>query len=281
MLQLLLVTFKVNSFVWTGLRLNRTVANGTRVWGLAVHGNKLYVGRYPQKEFEIYDTNAFNLDRHLSVIGDGGCINDMATCPNCDFVFAVDMFRRMIHVIDVNGARNQWNVPDWPEGISVNSQLNVIVTFSETKKLREFTPNGSLVREIILQSDTNYPWHAIQLDNNRYVVVHGRPKDPGFHRVCIVNVNGQIVHSYGRNRGSGDGQLNTPWRMALFGDSLVVSNYYNDRLLVFEASTLNLQNKIDLPHAYTMSLSADGTRLYTSIDEGGGSHIKVFDVKWV
>jgi hypothetical protein len=186
----------------------------------------------------------------------------------------------------VNRARNHWNVPDQPDSISVNSQLNVIVTFVEAKKLREFTPSGSLVREITLQSDINHPMHAIQLDNNRYVVVHGHYNDTGLHRVCIVNSNGQIVHSYGRNRGSGDGQLNTPNRLALFGDSLVVSDYNNDRLLVFEASTLNLQNKIDSLDASRMSLSADGTRLYTSSSEWEygeciSSHIKVFDINWV
>jgi hypothetical protein len=272
--------------LWIGLRLNRTLANGTCVWGLTAYGNKLYVGRDNQKEFEVYDTNAFSLDRRLLVRGDSCCINDMATCSNCDFVFAVDHWRRIIHVFDVNGARNQWNVPDEPRSLSVNSQLNVIVTFSETKKLREFTPNGSLVREITLQSDINYPMHAIQLDNNRYVVAHGRYNDTGLHRVCIVDGNGQIVHSYGRNRGSGDGQLNTPVRMALIGDSLVVSDYNNDRLLVFETSTLNLQNKIDSFHASRLSLSADGTRLYASfVNQWNSSqcfsgHIKVFDIIW-
>ena len=267
--------------------MNRTLANGTCVWGLAVYGNKLYVDRFREKEVEIYDTTSFSLDRRISVLGDGGCINDLATCPNCDFVFAADLCSKMIHAVDVNGARNQWSVTDEPWSLSVNSQMNVIVTFRDTKKLREFTSSGSLVREITLQSDINDPHHAIQVDNNRYVVAHGDPTDTGLHRVCIVNGNGQIVHSYGKNRGSGDGQLYSPVRLALFGESLVVADLNSRRLLIFEASTLTLLHTIDSSKIARISLNVDGKRLYASIVNQSNNaqcvsaHIEVSDINWV
>jgi hypothetical protein len=44
-------------------------------------------------------------------------------------------------------------------------------TFSE--QLQVFTRRGEFVRNVNLQSDIKDVWQAIQLDDDRYVVVHG------------------------------------------------------------------------------------------------------------
>jgi hypothetical protein len=260
------------------------MASGKCIWGLTIYQNKLFLGRSYEKELEIYDTTTFNLERRLPM-PELHCINDLTTCPECDVVYVVDMCNRSIHVIDMNGTRFHWSVTDSPHGISVNSQLNVIVTFHETSKLREFTSSGQLVREINLQSDIKYPHHAVQLDDDRYAVVHGHYEDAGLHRVCIVNRNGQIIRCYGGRRGSGDGRLHTPTRIVTFGRSLIVSDMNNDRLLVFSSTSLTLLNTVNSIGAVRMSLSEDGSRLYWAQNTwNNGScisgEIKVTDMTW-
>jgi hypothetical protein len=77
-------------------------------------------------------------------------------------------------------------------------------------------------------SDIEHTRHGIQLDDYRYVILHGLHNE-GLHRVCIVKNNGTIIQSYGGNRRSDFGQLNEPGRILMFGDSLIVADYYNTR----------------------------------------------------
>jgi len=167
----------------------------------------------------------------------------------------------------------------------------VLVTFSETRKLREFTPSGQHVREITLQSDIDYPRHVIQLDKNRYAVIHGHSEnDDGFHRVCIVNSIGTLIQSYGGNRGSSDGHLNNPMHMALFGGSLIVSDSLNNRLLLLNSSSMTTARTIialtDGWIPVRMALSEDGSRLYSALveslyfDINTSGHVNVMDIFW-
>jgi sugar lactone lactonase YvrE len=96
-----------------------------------------------------------------------------------------------------------------PDGLSVNAQLNVVVTRPSLGDIRVYTPGGELIRNITLQSDVTEPHQAIQLDDDRFVVVHGDHDD--VHRVCIVNSEGRIIQSYGGHKGSDIRQLNRPF----------------------------------------------------------------------
>jgi hypothetical protein len=138
------------------------------------------------------------------------------------------------------------------------------------QQLQVFTRRGEFVRNVNLQSDIKDVWQAIQLDDDRYVVVHGGGSED-LHRVCIVNGNGTIIQSYGGNRGSGIGQLNGPYRMLIFGGSLIVADYWNYRVLLFNVSPLTyvrelISTRDTQLQPYRLAISDDGTRLFVSYD---------------
>jgi len=268
--------------------VSHTLAEGGSISGIALFKDQLYISRGHSDIIEVYHLSTLSFQRNLHVAG-LGCVNAMTSCPDCNVLFIADICNNLIHVVDEHGLAVNWKVDDEPRRLSVNSELNVLVTFYEPSKLREFTPSGQLVREITLQSDINYPRQAIQLDNNRYAVTQGYHKHAGLHRVCIVNSIGTLMQSYGGDIGSGDGHLNTPGCMALSGGSLIVSDFQNQRLLVLNSSSLTTARTMmyfnDEKKSIRMTLSEDGSRLYSAhnlwnVDKFTNGHVKVIDISW-
>jgi hypothetical protein len=145
----------------------------------------------------------------------------MASCPQGDIVYISDPCAKKIIAINEHGVVVfNWSVVGLPFGLSVNSQLDAVVV-SVNQRLKVFTRQGELIRNVNLHSTIVFVRQGIQLDDYRYVVVHGMQEiyvgsgswyASALNRMCIVNGNGTIIQSYGGNRGSGIGQLNGPYR---------------------------------------------------------------------
>ena len=58
-----------------------------------------------------------------------------------------------------------------PQGLSVNSVYNLLVSCWYVSKIKEFTTDTQLTREINLQSDIIHPWHTVELTTDQFVVV--------------------------------------------------------------------------------------------------------------
>ena len=99
----------------------------------------------------------------------------------------------------------------------MNARRNLVVAFHMTRGVREYSPGGQQLKEMRLQSDVAYPQHAIQLDENRYAVVHESNDGTGLRRLCIVSSDGAMLETFGSKRGSGTNQMGYPRRMVLFG----------------------------------------------------------------
>jgi hypothetical protein len=243
-------------------------------------GNELYVGRHNRSVIEVYDVATLDFRRNLSIPG-LQCVIDMASCPQCDVVYVSDKCDNKIYVLDESGVRLNWSVAESPRGLSVNSQMNVIATFHNSSILRVFAPDGELLRNATLESDVTYPWHTIQLDDDRYIVAHGY-SFTNLHRVCIVNKRGTVIDSFGGIRGRGDQQLNRPYRILIFGQSLILSDFYNFRLLLFSMSPFayvrDLITRSDGLWPRRMALSEDGTQLFVSYQ---CDHLQTFNLTWI
>jgi len=86
----------------------------------------------------------------------------------------------------------------------------VIVTCADVCKIKEFSSDGDLLRELTLPDDLINPHHAIQTHNGQFIVCHGYHNDPR-HRVCVVSADGcHIDHSHGKIWGKAIGQYNVP-----------------------------------------------------------------------
>jgi hypothetical protein len=239
------------------------------------------VGRQSQLVIEVYGVATLNFRRNLS-IPNLRCFSDMTSCPQCDEVYIGDDCADKIIAINEHGVVVfNWFVDGLRLGLSVNSQLNVVVVIVR-QQLQVFTRRGEFVRNVSLQSDIKDVWQAIQLDDDRYVVVHGVGSE-ALHRVCIVNGNGTIVQSYGGKQGSDIGQLDAPIGMLTFGGSLIVADYSNYRVLLFNVSTLTYVRELISTRDTHMppnqlAISDDGTRLFVSYSR---QELRAFNVTWI
>jgi hypothetical protein len=189
--------------------------------------NELYVSRWHESVIEVYDVATLNHRRDMLIPG-VRCVVDLASCPQCDVVYISDECTAKIYTINEHGVLTLLvddSTKDMDsrtihlvhsEGLSVNTQLNAVIPRPSLRDIRVYTPGGELIRNITVPSDVTELRQAIQLDDDRFVVVHGGSFDD-VHRVCIVNSEGTIIQSFGGHKGLDIEQLNGPHRMLIAG----------------------------------------------------------------
>jgi len=100
------------------------------------------------------------------------------------------------------------------------------MSYKINKKVQEYTPSRSLVREI---SDSNYLIHAVELSSGMLAVSRRSP----IHGIATVSMDGHVIHSYGNeSRGSGVGQMNHPRSIAVDKDGyILVADRDNEKIV--------------------------------------------------
>jgi len=127
-------------------------------------------------------------------------------------------------------------VNDEPRRLSVSLTHGVLVTCRAARKIKEFSTDGQLLREVVLPGDVVSLWHSVQLSSGEFIVCHGNPGDP-VHRVCLVSSDGHIVKSFGGPKGSGNQQMNAPIHLAVDKNEFVfVADMNNCRVLLLSPS---------------------------------------------
>jgi len=124
----------------------------------------------------------------------------MTSCKTHKCVYIEDRHNRAVHRVNNKDTVIQWPINDEPEGLSVNSVWNVLVTCRVVGKVKEFTTDGKLIRAISLESSILHPLHTVELTTDQLVVCHGATYDT-VHRVCIVDLSGRALQSYGESKG--------------------------------------------------------------------------------
>jgi len=224
------------------------IPRGNEVGGVTSLGDDVFVVRRDtQQKIEVYDTNTFTLQRHITVPGLGRISYGLAACHRNNCLFASDWFNDSVHRVELSGSNaTKWSVACRPAGLSVNNEHNLLVVSQGESKLHIFTTRGTPLQTIELQANIGYPWHAVQLPTGQFLVSH----DGSLHRVCLVGVDGAVVRSYGEQRGSQLSQMNYPAGLAVDREGRVlVADASNDRLLVIYQS---------LSSAHEMSVCVDG-----------------------
>ena len=152
---------------------------------------------------------------------------------------------KCVHRLDVQGAFTRWTVNDKPQGLSVNTSHNVIVTCVLLCKVKEFSSRGVLLRQIIFPGDVIHPRHAIQTRSGQFIVCHGgRFRDDPVHRVCMISADGHIVHSHGGQPGSDTGQYNVPHHLAVDDNEFVFVVDGNNRRVTLLSPTLEYVRQV-------------------------------------
>jgi len=226
------------------------IREGTNVAGVTSLGDDVFVVRWPtQRKIEVYNSKTFTLQRHITVSGLGGFSYGLATCPHNNCLYASDWSNDSVHRVELSGSNEvmEWSVALCPTGLSVNSEHNLLVVSQGESKLQIFTTYGTLLKNIQLQADIEYPSHAVQLRTGQFLVSH---EGGSLHRVCLVGVDGAVVRSYGGQKGPQLPQMDGPAGLAVDSEgSILVADEYNHRLVVIDQSR---------PRALQMSECVDG-----------------------
>jgi hypothetical protein len=176
---------------------NRSVVGVT-----SIH-RQLFVLRSPtEQRIQVYDVNTFVLQQHTvpvnglsDVISCGG----LTSCVTNNCLYVSDWDKDIVHKVELATGNkvSNWRVGDGPMGLSVNSACNLLVTCSAADKIQEYTSNGSLVREIRLQSSVAnlFPHHAIQLTGGHLAVSYWNYKDKFVNSMFVGNRENDVDYS--------------------------------------------------------------------------------------
>ena len=263
---------------------------GNAVTGVTSLGDDVFVAFSLQQQIEVYDAKTFTLQRYITVPGLGFSSGGLAACPHNNCLYASDCD---IHRVELSGGNADYAVMKWsmtrsPQGLSVNSEHNLLVVCFKRRapKLQIFTTHGKRLQKIPLQADIERPRHAVQLPSGQFLVSH----HGSLHRVCLVGVDGAVVRSYGGQRGSQLTQMNVPAGLSVDREGRVlVADGRNNRLLVIDQSLSSAHEMsvcVDEGQRYTvggaglnrpLSLWYDQSRRRLYIGESGGGRVIVID----
>jgi len=104
---------------------------------------------------------ASRLQRGLTVPG-LRTAQDLVSCGRQRCLYVADSGRDAVHRVGADGTSGVWILKDKPTALSVTRVVvsdtpraagNLLITFSASQKLREFSPEGRLLRVIKLEAD--------------------------------------------------------------------------------------------------------------------------------
>lgn len=205
---------------------------------------RLFVLRSPSKQqIEVYDKTTFDLRQTLEVAGlSDNLWNGLTACANGNCLYVIDCVYSCAYRIELsdNYKALKWQVGDGPTGLSLNYAHNLLVTCYRANKLAEYTPNGSLVREVNLQlHDVQLrPLHATQLTDGQFVVsLHGIGSLPS--DVVEVNSQGQVTNSYeDQLQSTAHRQFKLPRHVTIntINGCIFVADHWDNRMVMLSRS---------------------------------------------
>jgi len=261
-----------------------TLPHGNTVKGVTSLDNLLYVlrGFTSSEQIEVYDKNTHRLQRKLTVHG-LGFVSDITACRHNRCAYISDEDSRCVRRVALPGADvTRWSVNDTPAGLSVTDSHAVLVTCIEVRKVKEFSTDGVLLRQLQLPEDILAPHHAVQLSSEQVLVCHGEVFDD-VHRVCLVGSNGQVAKSYGGSRGSGPREMNVPFHLAVGRNKFVyVADVFNSRVLLLSPSLTYIREVLSTTqlrgYPGSLHLDEDKGRLYVAVSGFEGGRVVVLSV---
>jgi len=260
--------------------LAHTLTGTGGVTAVALLDDEMFVTRDGVAQVSVFELKSFQLLRQLKVPDLGTQPWGLAICATNKCVYVSDYSNICIHQVDLSVNANinnttKWNVASRPRGLSVNSSHNVLVACYEARKVQEYTPTGSLVREL---SDSNSPRHAVELSSGMLAVSRSGPD----HGLFTVSLDGKIINSYGNQSGSGVGQMSNPRCLAVDKRGFIfVADHSNHRIMVAdprltEVRQLPLPADTALQYPGAICLNQSHGSLYVG-EWGGRNRVLVFD----
>ena len=213
-------------------------SEGGPVYGVGAIGDNVYVIHESRSSIEVFSghRNGFKLKHLINVTGMNGPY-DMVLSTRDSSAFVVDWFDAnntfQIKLRPVNLV-NKWSFNPGTYtsvGLSMSQpQQRILVTESQTNKIKEFSLSGSLLGSVLLQNITS-PRQAVKISAHLYAVCFGYAATEK-HQVCLVDGSGATLECFGGSPGNSATQLDVPARLFLRSDgSILVADSKNRRVL--------------------------------------------------
>jgi len=257
----------------------KTLAEGEPIWGVVTLDNHLYVLRSGKssEQIEVYEVDSFCLLHYLTVhgLGSNGSMDDIVVCRHNRCAYISDASHNSVHKVPLSDATAiQWPVNDQPLRLSLTVKHSLLVTCLQVRKIKEFTADGQLLREVLLSQDVCAPMHAVQLSSGELTVCHGNRYYP-LHRACLIISDGQIVKSFGGPKGSGSQGMHQPIHMAVdVNDFVFVADLNNCEVLLLSSTLTYVRDVVSRDQLQwrpcRLSLDVQRRHLY----------VTVIDYKW-
>ena len=228
-------------------RLLHVISGSAHAHAVTVLNNELFVVRSSpssSSQVNVYSTDKFTFNRNIAI-------------TDSQFLAAITAFNNCLYVSDIvlnvvyryNLSTNEtikWSVGGSCFGLSLTSTNTILAAILSMKQIREYTPDGGLIRAISLDRSIERPEYCLQLSSDRLVVSHASI-DTQQHRVCIVDMSGSIIQCYGGFAGTNAGQLYDPRHMAEDRHgSILVADQSNNRIVIL-SPLLTLLGEIAVP----------------------------------
>jgi hypothetical protein len=243
------------------------------VSGVATVGSKLFVVHYKSSFIIAYSTSDFAELPQIEV-ADMKDPSSLTACQYHNCLYISDYGLTHIHRVDLsNFSVTKWLMDVGPRGLSVTRNHHLLVTLSNSNRIREYTTYGSFLREIILDVSIGWPQHSIELSSGHFVVCSylQRNRSDKRHIVCMVDTSGRIIQSYGGHKGSSAGQVNRPVCLAVDKHGCVfVADSNNNKVQKLSPTLTHLSDKtrheMDRPNC--LYLDELNGRLYVGEQSG-------------
>jgi len=184
------------------------------------------------------------------LINDAKRLVAIVACIQNKCLYISDVGKKEIYKYDPvkKTVLTRWAVGEQCFGLSLTRSNSLLCTLIETKRAREYSPVGGVIREIKFPSSVDRPQHCIQLyydntfiqpsNDDQFVVSQEGMKKS---RVCIVDTRQRIIKESGGLPGSGVGQLYVPRFMAVDAHGRVmVADVGANRVVVLSPTLVHL-----------------------------------------
>jgi len=247
------------------LKLVATFDAGATVTGVAQLHNWIFIVTFKSNVILVYDAQSFQLLEDIIVFDTENPMQafDIAASKTFGCLYIFDYNNRCIWRLIYESHVSKQNIIKYLSmgeqsctwKLSVTSQGQILILRRGPPKLDIYQPGDSekitFTKSIPLPPLLKGPQHAVESPFGTYLISHGLKKH-GTHRVCEIGKDGQILRSYGGQRGSRDFELDWPSHVAVDALGRVfVADRDNDRLLILD-SKLNIRRVIQ-------AKDADGT----------------------
>lgn len=143
-----------------------TPGNDKAICGITALNSTLYVVSHVSNIISVYSATEFMFLRNLTVDALVNS-NDIVSCTfnNCLYICDWGTAREFRVNVGEETEQMDWSIDKDLGCLSVTTAHTVLMAGYVSNRLKEYMPNGRLIRSIELRNDMK-PWHAVKLGSN-------------------------------------------------------------------------------------------------------------------